>query len=147
MNEFEKAERKTNNYDKAYHEEISRLMAEKKKKEGPSFFENLLHGIGSVIKKSMENYLVVSHEGTVKFRISLVVVALLFMIFHGAIIVAMIVSLFLGVKYSISGKADLAKVNAVIGDAGDRASAWWGNYRQGAEVDDLCRKYDADDKK
>ena len=100
--------------------------------------------LGSVIRKSMENYLVVSHEGVVKFRISVFALALLFMIFHATLIIAIVVSLFFGVKYSFVGKDDLSKVNEVMGKAGDSAAEWWGKQ---SEIDDLCRKYDNDEKK
>ncbi len=108
------------------------------KSDSPSFGSWL----GSVIRKSMENYLVVSHEGVVKFRISIFALVLLFMIFHATLIVAMVVSLFFGVQYSFKGKDDLSGVNEVIGRAGNSASEWW---EKRSDVDDLCRKYDIDD--
>lgn len=115
------------------------------KSEGPSFWSWLGHTLGSLLKKSMENYLVVSHEGVVKFRISIFVLAILFMVFHGTLLVAMIVSLFFGVKYSFTGKDDLSRANAVMSRAGNTAAEWWGNHSDNTEVENLCRKYDADD--
>ena len=65
---------------------------------------------------------------------------------HGAVLVAMAVSLFFGVKYSFTGKYDLSRVNRVMETAGDRASEWWSGHRYSTygenEVNDLCRKYD-----
>ena len=116
------------------------------KPEGPSFWSWLGNTLSTVVKKSMENYLVVSHEGVVKFRVSLFVLAILFMVFHGMLLVAMVVSLFFGAKYSFTGKDDLSRANAVMDRAGNSAAEWW-NRRDNAEVDNLCRKYDADDNK
>ena len=115
------------------------------KPEGPSFWSWLGHTLGSLVKKSMDNYLVVSHEGVVKFRMSIFVLVILFMVFHGTLLVAMVVSLFFGVKYSFAGKDDLSRANAVMDRAGNSAAEWWGNHSANPEVDDLCRKYDADD--
>ena len=114
-------------------------------KKEPSFLSWLGHALGSLVKKSMENFLVVSHEGVVKFRISIFALALLFLFLHGALLVGMVVSLFFGVKYSFAGKNDLSNVNRVMSQAGDRASEWWGRHRYNPEVEALCRKYDAQD--
>lgn len=117
------------------------------KPEGPSFWSWLGHTLGTLLKKSTENYLVISHEGVVKFRMSILLLAILFMIFHGFILVAFVVSLFCGVKYSFAGKDDLSGANRVMETAGNRASEWWGSYRYSdAEINDLCRKYDAKEK-
>ena len=103
-------------------------------------------GVGKVIKKSMENYIVVSHEGVTKFKVSIFTFALLFLLLHGALLVAMVVSLFFGVKYSFAGKDDLSRANRVMETAGDRASEWWSGRRYStysdSEVNDLCKKYD-----
>lgn len=117
------------------------------KSDGPSILGSIFRGIGRVIKKSMETYLVVSHEGVVKFRISVFFFALLLMLLNAPLLVGMVVSLFFGVKYSFSGKQDLSRVNAFVGRAGDRASEWWGGYRCNSEIGDLCRKYDDKEKK
>ena len=112
----------------------------------PSFWTKLGQFLGSLVKKSMENYVVVSHEGVVKFRISIFLFVILFMIFHAGLFVAMVVSLFFGVKYSFAGKDDLSRVSEAIGRVGDRATEWWGTRRYtNPEIENLCRKYDAQD--
>ena len=113
------------------------------KSEGPSFGQWL----GSLVKKSMENYLVVSHEGVVKFRISVFALAILFLFFHATLLVAMGVALFFGVTYRFVGKDDLSRVNDAMGRVGNTATEWWGSRNYDAEVNDLCRKYDRDDLK
>ena len=118
----------------------------KQRKEGPTFFQKLGRLLGALVRKSMENYLVVSHDGTVKFRISLFAFAILFMFFSMGLVIVMGVSLFFGVKYSIAGKADMSRFNQVVGNAGDRAYQWWSNYRYSPEIDNLCRKYDNEDR-
>ena len=110
--------------------------------EGPTFLQSLGNLLGTAIRKSMENYLVVSHEGVVKFRISIFAFAILLMIFSAGLLIAMGVSLFFGVTYSFVGKDDLSRVNEVIGNAGNRATEWWSHYRYNPEIDALCRKYD-----
>lgn len=103
-------------------------------------------GVGNIIKKSLENYIVVSHEGVTKFKVSIFTFVLLFLLLHGAVLVAMAVSLFFGVKYSFAGKDDLSKANRVMETAGNRASEWWNGQRYSTysecEVNDLCKKYD-----
>ena len=110
--------------------------------EGPTFLQSLGNLLGTAIRKSMENYLVVSYEGVVKFRISIFAFAILLMIFSAGLLIAMGVSLFFGVTYSFVGKDDLSRVNEVIGNAGNRATEWWSHYRYNPEIDALCRKYD-----
>ena len=59
----------------------------------------------------------------------------------------MIVSLFLGVRYSFAGKDDLSRVNRVMDTAGTRATEWFGSFRYSdQEINSLCRKYDAEEK-
>ena len=110
--------------------------------EGPTFLQSLGNLLGTAIRKSMENYLVVSYEGVVKFRISIFAFAILLMIFSAGLLIAMGVSLCFGVTYSFVGKDDLSRVNEVIGNAGNRATEWWSHYRYNPEIDALCRKYD-----
>ena len=44
-------------------------------------------GVGNIIKKSLENYIVVSHEGVTKFKVSIFTFVLLFLLLHGAVLV------------------------------------------------------------
>jgi hypothetical protein len=139
----------TSDQDRAYYGTASAPIrpVPQPKSDGPSVLGSIFRGIGRVIKKSMEIYLVVSHEGVVKFRISVFFFALLLMLLNAPLLIAMVVSLFFGVKYSFSGKQDLSRVNEYMGRAGDRASEWWGGYRYNSEIGDLCRKYDDKEKK
>ena len=121
-----------------------KIMNENK---GTSLLKALGRGFCSLVKKSMENYLVVSHEGVVKFRISIFVFVILFLIFHAALFVAMVVSLFFGVRYGFAGKEDMSGVNRVLDHAGERATEWRGSFRYSdQEVNALCKKYDNDDR-
>ena len=119
-------------------------------RESGSFWQKLGHLLGTALKKSTENYLVVSHDGVTKFRLSILALVILFMIFHGVLLVAMIVSLFCGLKYSFAGKDDLSRANRAMETAGNKASEWWSGYRYStyseSEVNALCRKYDAENK-
>lgn len=137
-----------NNAEKAYYKDVAGVVApevrDEPKQEGRSFLGALGHLIGTAVKKSLENYVVVSHEGEVKFRISVFAFVLLFMIFSFSMLIAMVVSLFFGVKYSFAGKADLSKVNDVMNRAGDKAAQWWSNCNLSPEIAELCNKYDHD---
>ena len=142
--DFDFKDDKTGKSEKNRKECKTKIEVPQPKKEGPSFLQKLGHLLGTLIRKSMENYLVVSYEGVVKFRISLFVFVILFMFFSFGLIIAMGVSLFFGVKYSFAGRADLSGVNRVMENAGSRAEQWWSGYRCSPEVDNLCRKYDDD---
>ena len=117
----------------------------------PSFGEQLGHLLKTAFQKSLDNSLVVSHRGEEKFRLPILVVVLLFLVFNFGAIVALVVSLFFDVKYQFAGKDDLSKVNQVMDEAGTKATSWMAdNYRnrnaserQAARED---KKYDdADD--
>ena len=110
--------------------------------KGPSLIKKFGRLIGRAVKKSMQNYLVVSYDGVVKFRMSVFVFLLLLMFFSFSLLIPMFVSLSFGVKYSFTGKDDLSGVNRIVGDAGDRAYQWWSSYRYNPEIADLCHKYD-----
>ena len=115
------------------------------RREGPSFLQKVGRLIGKAIRKSMENYLVVSYDGVVKFRISVFILAILLMITGFSLLIAMGITLFFGVKYSFTGKDDLSRVNDAMQKAGERAAYWWGSYRYSPELDALCSKYDTSD--
>jgi len=78
-----------------------------RRNEGTSLLRAIGRALCMLLRKCMENYLVVSHEGREKFRVPILVLVILFLIFHGVLIVAMIVSLFFGVRYGFAGKDDL----------------------------------------
>lgn len=98
----------------------------------PSFGEQLGHLLKTAFQKSLDNSLVVSHRGEEKFRLPILVVVLLFLVFNFGVIVALVVSLFFDVKYQFAGKDDLSKVNQVMDEAGTKATSWMAdNYRNG----------------
>ena len=98
----------------------------------PSFGEQLGHLLKTAFQKSLDNSLVVSHRGEEKFRLPILVVVLLFLVFNFGAIVALVVSLFFDVKYQFAGKDDLSKVNQVMDEAGTKATSWMAeNYRNG----------------
>jgi hypothetical protein len=74
---------------------------------GTSILSAIGHALCALFRICLENYLVVSHEGREKFRMPVLAFVILFLIFHGALIVAMIVSLFFGVRYGFAKKDDI----------------------------------------
>ena len=110
--------------DKSSYEDVTRVVSENKDSGDPSFGEQLLHLIKIGFRKSVDNYLVVSHKGVERFRIPILVFLILIFISIMSVLVAMVVSLFFDVRYSFTGKDDLSKVNEFMDDAGSRASTW-----------------------
>ena len=112
----------------------------------PTVGESFWSLIKTLFRKSVETDLVVSSHGIEKFRLPVLAFVILLMFFNGAVLVAMVVSLFLGVTYSFAGHGDLSKVNRVMNDMGNRASRWYeNNCHVSYETQELCRKYDAMD--
>ncbi|MBR0145806.1 MAG: hypothetical protein IJM25_03990 [Eubacterium sp.] len=93
-------------------------------KSDPSFGEQLIHLLKTAFRKSVDNSLVVSHRNEEKFRLPILVVVLLFLVFNFAAVAALVISLFFDVKYQFVGKDDLSGVNRVINEAGTKASDW-----------------------
>ncbi len=103
--------------------------------------------LSRLLRKSVENDLVVSQHGFVKFRVPILAFVLALIFFNAITLIAMIVSLFFGVTYRIEGKADTAELNRAMEQVGNRAANWWENRNVSPEVRDLCRKYDNMDRK
>ncbi len=123
-------------YDRVYNETIRKNTS-----SGSGFWDFLR----SAIRKSVETEIVVSKDGIEKFRTPVIVLIILFCIFHAALLIAMGVSLFFGVTYNVVGKGDLSGVNRTLNEVSSSASRWWENSHISNEAKDLCRKYDAMD--
>ncbi len=113
----------------------------------PSFGSRLWNLVKTFFRKSVENDLVISHNGVEKFRMPALVLVIALFMFSVVTIVAMGVSLLFGVSYRFMGKDDLTKVNNALGTIGNEASRWWENRHVSYEVNELCKKYDGMDKK
>ena len=100
-----------------------------------------------LFRKSVDNDLVVSQNGIEKFRMPVLAFVILLFMFSMVTLVAMAVSLCFGVTYSFQGKDDLSKVNSALSAAGSRAATMWQNSHLSYEINELCRKYDAEEKK
>ena len=98
--------------------------------------------IKTMLEKSVQNFLVVTHRGEEKFRIPILAFVIILLMFNFGALIAMGISLFFGVNYSFVGKDDLSKVNAAMSDVGSRAAQWWEHRNLSPEMNDLCRKYD-----
>ena len=115
----------TNAEEKQSYENVTEAVSRSQDENSdPSFGEQLGHLLKTAFQKSIDNSLVVSHRGEEKFRLPILVVVLLFLVFNFAAVVALIVSLFFDVKYQFAGKDDLSKVNRMMDEAGSRASTW-----------------------
>ena len=115
----------TNAEEKQSYENVTEAVSRSQDENSdPSFGEQLGHLLKTAFQKSIDNSLVVSHRGEEKFRLPILVVVLLFLVFNFAAVVALIVSLFFDVKYQFAGKDDLSKVNRMMDEAGSKASTW-----------------------
>ena len=115
----------TNAEEKQSYENVTEAVSRSQDENSdPSFGEQLGHLLKTASQKSIDNSLVVSHRGEEKFRLPILVVVLLFLVFNFAAVVALIVSLFFDVKYQFAGKDDLSKVNRMMDEAGSKASNW-----------------------
>lgn len=90
----------------------------------PSFGSQLGHLIKTAIKKSTENFLVISHKGEEKARLPIIVLILALCFFNFAALIAIIVSLFFDVRYRFEGKDDLSSVNKMMDQAENKATTW-----------------------
>jgi len=90
----------------------------------PSFGHQLGILIKTAFRKSIDNFIVVSHKGEEKFRLPILVAIILLFMFNVITLTAVIVSLFFDVQYRFEGKDDLSKMNNAINQAGSRASEW-----------------------
>ena len=120
----EQATFSTNAETKENYENVPEVIVESQKNNDPSFGERLMDLIKTGIRKGMENYLVISNQDKELIRMPLLIVIILFFFAHMGILIAIIISLFFGVRYSIVGKDDLSAVNELMDKAGDRASKW-----------------------
>ena len=90
----------------------------------PSFGSQLGHLIKTALKKSTENFIVISHKGEEKARLPILVLVLALCFFNVAALVAIIVSLFFDVRYRFEGKDDLSSVNKMMDQAENKATTW-----------------------
>jgi hypothetical protein len=90
----------------------------------PSFGSQLGHLIKTAFKKSTENFVVISHKGEEKARLPIIVLILALCFFNIAALIAIVVSLFLDVRYRFEGKDDLSSVNKVMDQAETKATEW-----------------------
>ena len=90
----------------------------------PSFGSQLGHLLKTAIKKTTENFVVISHKGEEKARLPILVLIIAVCFFNVAALIAIVVSLFFNVRYSFEGKDDLSSVNKMMDQAGSKASEW-----------------------
>jgi len=107
----------------------------------PSFGSQLGHLIKTAIKKSTENFVVISHKGEEKARLPIIVLILALCFFNVAALIAIIVSLFLNVRYRFEGKDDLSSVNKMMDQAENKATEWMNDsYAKNQAAKEEARK-------
>ncbi|MCR5323004.1 MAG: DUF4342 domain-containing protein [Lachnospiraceae bacterium] len=77
--------------------------------------------VKELFRKSTVNYLVVEHKGEMLFKIPVLAFVLILLFAWYAAVIAVVVSLFCGCKYSFVGEGDMAAVNNVCNRAGELA--------------------------
>ncbi|MCR5323060.1 MAG: DUF4342 domain-containing protein [Lachnospiraceae bacterium] len=77
--------------------------------------------VKELFRKSTVNYLLVEHKGEILFKIPVLAFVLILLFAWHVTIIALVVSLFFGFKYSFAGEGDLSAVNNVCNKAGELA--------------------------
>ena len=99
----------------AYTEKQARK--ERIKESGRTFGQK----VKELFRKSTVNYLMVEHKGEILFKIPVLAFVLILLFAWHVTIIALVVSLFFGYKYSFAGEGDLSAVNNVCDKAGELA--------------------------
>ena len=121
----EKSTVSTSSEEKEHYENVPEAVVRSQSTASdPSFGHQLGILIKTALRKSIDNFIVVSHKGEEKFRLPILVAIILLFMFNVVTLTAVIVSLFFDVNYRFEGKDDLSKMNNVINQAGTRASEW-----------------------
>ena len=121
----EKSTVSTSSEEKEHYENVPEAVVRSQSTASdPSFGQQLGILIKTALRKSIDNFIVVSHKGEEKFRLPILVAIILLFMFNVITLTAVIVSLFFDVNYRFEGKDDLSKMNNVINQAGTRASEW-----------------------
>lgn len=121
----EKSTVSTSSEEKEHYENVPEAVVRSQNTASdPSFGQQLGILIKTALRKSIDNFIVVSHKGEEKFRLPILVAIILLFMFNVITLTAVIVSLFFDVNYRFEGKDDLSKMNNVINQAGTRASEW-----------------------
>ena len=111
----------TSSYSTSYEDakELPKVVPQPAPKDG--FFKRIGRIIKKLAIKSTENFLVVEKNGSQILKMPVWVMILILLVAWYASIILLIVSLFLGCRFSFVGKDDLSKVNDVMGKASDLA--------------------------
>lgn len=111
----------TSSYSTSYEDakELPKVVPQPAPKDG--FFKRIGRIIKKLAIKSTENFLVVEKNGSQILKMPVWVMILILFVAWYASIILLIVSLFLGCRFSFVGKDDLSKVNDVMGKASDLA--------------------------
>ena len=133
----------TNTDEKKSYENVPDVVVRSQSENSdPSFWDQLGHLLKTAFRKSVDNYLVVSHKNEEKFRIPILLLVIILIFFNFGIIVAIVISLFFDVRYSFTGKDDLSSVNRMIDEAGTKATNWMHDsyHRESEPVDPAERE-------
>lgn len=102
--------------------ESSEDKKEKKQRGVGAMFGRVCRFIKNLIKKGNENYFEINKEGEKPIKISLTISTLLLIIAFSPVVVLLIVGLFLGYKYSLTGPdIKCNTVNDILGKASSSA--------------------------
>ena len=88
---------------------------ERIKESGRTFGEK----VKELFRKSTVNYLVIEHNGETLIKLPVLATVLILLFAWYAAVIAVVVSLFCGCKYSFTGEGDLTAVNNVCNKAGE----------------------------
>ena len=104
--------------DSVYEENEKQVRKEQINENGRSFGDK----VKELFRKSTVNYLVIEHKGETLIKMPILAFVLIMLFAWYAAVIAIVVSLFCGCKYSFTGESDLKAANNVCDKAGELAT-------------------------
>jgi len=106
----------------SYQDVTARVTSSERKADANAFSGSFGHFVKTICQKLSDNFLRIEQDDKELLTAPLWAVLIVFMITNAFMLVAIVVSLFFGCRYSICGKDDLSKVNEVMGRFSDAAT-------------------------
>lgn len=97
----------------------TRPKPQKEKKEGHGGFAMLMHGLAQVVKRLNTVQLLIKKNGEERLSLSMLAVLLLALLSIWAVLIAAVVAMIFGYRFSVKGLSFDDSVNAAMDKAGD----------------------------
>ena len=136
----EQATFSTDAADKTSYENVPKVVEDHRQTEDPSFGDQLGTVLKVAFRKSIENYLVVSHRGKEVFRLPILIFILILLFGNILLLLAMGIALFFDVRYSFDGKDNMSAINSMMDKAGNKAAEWMDEAKAEAAKEEREKK-------